>query len=311
MKSKLLFLLLLLLTLALQFAELIFGSVSIPWNELFLAENAPIVIDIRLLKMIVAVIAGVALSVSGLQMQTLFSNPLAGPYVLGLSSGASLGVALVLLGGAVGPLGIAGAALCGSGVVMLLLLGVNSRVRDGMSLLILGIMFSSAVGAIVQILQFLSRESALKSYVIWTMGSLGEVTWPQLWILAGIIVIGLIIAVVTVKDLNLMMFGPVLARSMGLDLRRSRALILLSTTLLAGGITAFCGPIGFIGMAVPHIARGLFRSADSRILLPASALLGADILLACDLISRLFVLPINSITSLVGIPVVIYVILRK
>ncbi|MBD5363536.1 MAG: iron ABC transporter permease [Bacteroides sp.] len=311
MKSKLLFLLLLLLTLALQFAELIFGSVSIPWNELFLAENAPIVIDIRLLKMIVAVIAGVALSVSGLQMQTLFSNPLAGPYVLGLSSGASLGVALVLLGGAVGPLGIAGAALCGSGVVMLLLLGVNSRVRDGMSLLILGIMFSSAVGAIVQILQFLSRESALKSYVVWTMGSLGEVTWPQLWILAGIIVIGLIIAVVTVKDLNLMMFGPVLARSMGLDLRRSRALILLSTTLLAGGITAFCGPIGFIGMAVPHIARGLFRSADSRILLPASALLGADILLACDLISRLFVLPINSITSLVGIPVVIYVILRK
>lgn len=311
MKSKLLFLLLLLLTLGLQFAELIFGSVSIPWNELFLAENAPIVIDIRLLKMIVAVIAGVALSVSGLQMQTLFSNPLAGPYVLGLSSGASLGVALVLLGGAVGPLGIAGAALCGSGVVMLLLLGVNSRVRDGMSLLILGIMFSSAVGAIVQILQFLSRESALKSYVVWTMGSLGEVTWPQLWILAGIIVIGLIIAVVTVKDLNLMMFGPVLARSMGLDLRRSRALILLSTTLLAGGITAFCGPIGFIGMAVPHIARGLFRSADSRILLPASALLGADILLACDLISRLFVLPINSITSLVGIPVVIYVVLRK
>ena len=311
MKSKLLFSLLLLLTLGLQFAELIFGSVSIPWNELFLAENAPIVIDIRLLKMIVAVIAGVALSVSGLQMQTLFSNPLAGPYVLGLSSGASLGVALVLLGGAVGPLGIAGAALCGSGVVMLLLLGVNSRVRDGMSLLILGIMFSSAVGAIVQILQFLSRESALKSYVVWTMGSLGEVTWPQLWILAGIIVIGLIIAVVTVKDLNLMMFGPVLARSMGLDLRRSRALILLSTTLLAGGITAFCGPIGFIGMAVPHIARGLFRSADSRILLPASALLGADILLACDQISRLFVLPINSITSLVGIPVVIYVILRK
>ncbi|MBD5282342.1 MAG: iron ABC transporter permease [Bacteroides sp.] len=311
MKSKLLFSLLLLLTLGLQFAELIFGSVSIPWNELFLAENAPIVIDIRLLKMIVAVIAGVALSVSGLQMQTLFSNPLAGPYVLGLSSGASLGVALVLLGGAVGPLGIAGAALCGSGVVMLLLLGVNSRVRDGMSLLILGIMFSSAVGAIVQILQFLSRESALKSYVVWTMGSLGEVTWPQLWILAGIIVVGLIIAVVTVKDLNLMMFGPVLARSMGLDLRRSRALILLSTTLLAGGITAFCGPIGFIGMAVPHIARGLFRSADNRILLPASTLLGADILLACDLISRLFVLPINSITSLVGIPVVIYVILRK
>ncbi len=143
------------------------------------------------------------------------------------------------------------------------------------------------------------------------MGSLCVVTWPQLWILAAITLVGLLIAVLTVKDLNLMMFGPVLARTMGLDLRRSRSLILLSTTLLAGGVTAFCGPIGFIGLAVPHIARGLFRSADNRILLPASALFGAVILLGCDLISRVFVLPINAITALVGIPVVIYVILRK
>lgn len=311
MKTRLLFLGLLLLTVALQVAELAIGSVDIPLRELFAPENSAIVVDIRLLKLIVATLVGISLSVSGLHMQTLFSNPLAGPYVLGLSSGASLGVALILLGGVVGPMGIAGAALCGSGVVMLLLLAVNSRVRDGMSLLILGIMFSSAVGAIVQILQFLSRESALKSYVVWTMGSLGEVTWPQLWILAAITLVGLLIAVLTVKDLNLMMFGPVLARTMGLDLRRSRSLILLSTTLLAGGVTAFCGPIGFIGLAVPHIARGLFRSADNRILLPASALLGAVILLGCDLISRVFVLPINAITALVGIPVVIYVILRK
>lgn len=311
MRARLLFPLLIVLTVGLQLAELAFGSVAIPFRELLDAENAAVVVDIRLIKMVVATLVGISLSVSGLQMQTLFSNPLAGPYVLGLSSGASLGVALLLLGGVAGPMGIAGAALCGSGVVMLLLLGVNARVRDGMSLLILGIMFSSAVGAIVQILQFLSRESALKSYVVWTMGSLGEVTWPQLWILAGIILVGLLIAVLTVKDLNLMMFGPVLARSMGLDLRRSRSLILFSTTLLAGGVTAFCGPIGFIGLAVPHIARGLFRSADSRILLPASAIIGADILLGCDLISRMFVLPINSITALVGIPVVIYVILRK
>lgn len=311
MRPRLLFPLLLILTVGLQLAELACGSVDIPLRELFAADNLPVVVDIRLIKMVVATLVGISLSVSGLQMQTLFSNPLAGPCVLGLSSGASLGVALVLLGGVVGPLGIAGAALCGSGVVMLLLLGVNSRVRDAMSLLILGIMFSSAVGAIVQILQFLSRESALKSYVVWTMGSLGEVTWQQLWILGGIIVTGLAIAVITVKDLNLMLFGPVLARSMGLDLRRSRGLILLSTTLLAGGVTAFCGPIGFIGLAVPHIARGLFRTSDSRILLPATAILGADILLGCDLISRMFVLPINSITSLVGIPVVIYVILRK
>lgn len=311
MNKRLLFPLLVLLTLALQFAELLFGPVNIPFKDLFSVDNAPIVVDIRLLKLLVATFAGMALSVSGLQMQTLFSNPLAGPYVLGLSSGASLGVALLLLGGVAGPFGIAGAALAGSAAVMMLLLAVNARVRDGMSLLILGIMFSSAVGAVVQILQFLSHESALKSYVVWTMGSLGEVTWAQFYLLFAIIVIGLLIALFTLKDLNLMLLGPVLARSMGLDLRRSRGLIMLSTTLLAGGVTAFCGPIGFIGLAVPHIAAGLCRTADHRILLPVSALVGADILLGCDLISRLFVLPINSITALVGIPVVIYVVLRK
>lgn len=311
MKPRLIFPLLIVLTLALQMAEIVFGAVHIPLSELFSPDSGAIVIDIRLLKMITATLAGMALSVSGLQMQTLFANPLAGPYVLGLSSGASLGVALLLLGGVAGAFGVAMAALVGAGMVMLLLLAVNSRVRDGMSLLILGIMFSSAVGAIVQILQFLSSESALKSYVVWTMGSLGEVTWGQLPLLVLIVLVGLILAILTVKALNLMLFGPVLARSMGLDLRRSRTLILLSTTLLAGGITAFCGPIGFIGLAVPHIARGICRTANHRILLPASALLGADILLGCDLISRLLVLPINSITALVGIPVVIYVILRQ
>lgn len=311
MKPRLVFPLLIVVTLALQIAELIFGAVHIPFSEIFSPDSGAIVIDIRLLKMITATLAGMALSVSGLQMQTLFANPLAGPYVLGLSSGASLGVALLLLGGVAGTYGVAMAALIGAGAVMLLLLAVNSRVRDGMSLLILGIMFSSGVGAIVQILQFLSSESALKSYVVWTMGSLGEVTWSQLPLLLLIVIVGLILAILTVKALNLMLFGPVMARSMGLDLRRSRTLILLSTTLLAGGITAFCGPIGFIGLAVPHIARGICRTADHRILLPASALLGADILLGCDLISRLLVLPINSVTALIGIPVVIYVILRR
>lgn len=311
MKPRLLFPLLVILTLFLQFLELALGPVQIPLAEIFSPESSAIVVDIRLLKLLTATLAGMALSVSGLQMQTLFANPLAGPYVLGLSSGASLGVALLLLGGVAGSFGIAGAALVGAGTIMLILLAVNSRVRDGMSLLILGIMFSSAIGAIVQILQFLSHESALKSYVVWTMGSLGEVTWPQLWLLLGVVLCGLLIAVLTVKALNLMLFGPVLARSMGLNLKRSRSLILLSTTLLAGGITAFCGPIGFIGLAVPHIARGICRTADHRVLLPASALLGADILLGCDLISRLLVLPVNSITALVGIPVVIYVILRR
>lgn len=311
MKPRLLFPLLVIFTLFLQFLELALGPVQIPLAEIFSPESSAIVVDIRLLKLLTATLAGMALSVSGLQMQTLFANPLAGPYVLGLSSGASLGVALLLLGGVAGSFGIAGAALVGAGTIMLILLAVNSRVRDGMSLLILGIMFSSAIGAIVQILQFLSHESALKSYVVWTMGSLGEVTWPQLWLLLGVVLCGLLIAVLTVKALNLMLFGPVLARSMGLNLKRSRSLILLSTTLLAGGITAFCGPIGFIGLAVPHIARGICRTADHRVLLPASALLGADILLGCDLISRLLVLPVNSITALVGIPVVIYVILHR
>lgn len=311
MKPRFIFPLIIVITLALQMAELMFGAVHIPFSQLFEPDSRAIVVDIRLLKMITATLAGMALSVSGLQMQTLFANPLAGPYVLGLSSGASLGVALLLLGGVAGAFGVAMAALVGAGVVMLLLLVVNARVRDGMSLLILGILFSSAVGAIVQILQFLSSESALKSYVVWTMGSLGDVIWRQLPLLLLIVVVGLILAVLTIKALNLMLFGPVLARSMGLDLRRSRTVILLSTTLLAGGITAFCGPIGFIGLAVPHIARGICRTADHRILLPASALLGADILLGCDLISRLLVLPINSVTALVGIPVVIYVILRR
>lgn len=310
MKPRLLFPLLILLTLMLQFAELVLGPVKIPFSEFLLPESW-LVVEIRLLKLIVATIAGISLSVAGLQMQTLFSNPLAGPYVLGLSSGASLGVALLLLGGVSGPFGIAGAALAGAAGIMFLLVVVNARVRDGMSLLILGMMFSSAVGAIVQILQFLSHESALKSYVVWTMGSLGEVTWGQLPLFGVIAVAGLVLAVLTVKPLNLMLLGPVLARSMGLDLRRSRMLILLSTTLLAGGVTAFCGPIGFIGLAVPHIARGVCRTADHRVLIPASALLGADILLGCDLISRLLVLPINSITALVGIPVVVYVVLRR
>lgn len=311
MKPRLLFPLLILLMLALTAASLLVGPVKIPLSELFDPNSGAIVLDLRLLKTLVALLAGMALSVSGLQMQTLFQNPLAGPYVLGISSGASLGVALLLLGGMAGTFGIAAAALVGSAAVMGLLIIMNARVRDGMSLLILGIMFSSAVSAIVQILQYLSREQALKSYVVWTMGSLGEVTWPQLAVMAPIIAVGLLMAVLTIKSLNLLLLGQQTALTLGLDLKRSRTLILASSTLLAGAVTAFCGPIGFIGLALPHMARGLARTADHRVLLPASALLGANVLLACDLVARLAVLPINSITSLVGIPVVIYLILRK
>lgn len=319
MKRTLFFSITAALVVALFIADICIGSVNIPLSQIIGAllgsgadeRTQTIVIDLRLVKAATALLAGIALSISGLQMQTLFRNPLAGPYVLGLSSGASLGVALLLLCGAGSSMGIAAAAMAGAAIVMALLLLVNERVKNVMTLLILGILFSSAIGSIVQILQFLSHEQALKSYVVWTMGSLSEVTAPQLAILAACVVAGLLLAVITVKPMNLLELGETFARTMGVDLRQSRLLILASTTLLAGSVTAFCGPIGFIGMAMPHIARALTGESDNRLLLPASALIGAAVLIACDLISRQFLIPINAVTSLAGIPVVAYVVIKK
>lgn len=308
-----------LLTAALFAADVCLGSVDIPLRQVMQAlfgsgvdaRTRTIVIDLRLVKAATALLAGIALSVSGLQMQTLFRNPLAGPYVLGLSSGASLGVALLLLAGVGSSSGIAAAAMAGAAAVMGLLLIINERVRNVMTLLILGILFSSAIGSVVQILQFLSHEQALKSYVVWTMGSLSEVTAPQLGILGGCVAAGLLLSVVTAKPLNLLELGEVFARSAGVDLRRSRLAILASTTLLAGSVTAFCGPIGFIGMAMPHIARTLTGASDHRVLLGASALVGSCVLIGCDIIARRYLIPINAVTSLAGIPVVIYVVIKK
>ena len=318
MRKTALFILLVAAMLALCCADMFVGSVSLSANEILAAltgrsdeATRTIVVDIRLLKTATALIAGIALSISGLEMQTLFRNPLAGPYVLGLSSGASLGVALLLLAGAGSALGIAGAAMAGAAAVMGLLLLVNERINTVMTLLILGIMFSSAIGAIVQILQYVSDEQALKSYVVWTMGSLSEVTAGELWVLASAVAAGLLLAIPTMKSLNLLELGDGFARSAGVNLRRARFLILSSTTLLAGSVTAFCGPIGFVGLAVPHIARGLFATADHRVLIPASALIGAILLIVCDILSRQFLLPVNAVTSLAGIPVVVYIILRK
>lgn len=318
MKKAVLFVMLITAMLALSCADLFVGSASLSVSDVWgaLTGNSDeatrtIVIDIRLLKAATALIAGIALSISGLEMQTLFRNPLAGPYVLGLSSGASLGVALLLLAGAGSALGIAGAAMAGAAVVMGLLLLVNERINNVMTLLILGIMFSSAIGAIVQILQYVSDEQALKSYVVWTMGSLSEVTAGELGVLAAAVAAGLILTIPAMKSLNLIELGDGFARSAGVDLRRSRFLILSSTTLLAGSVTAFCGPIGFVGLAVPHIARGLFGTADHRVLIPASALIGAILLILCDILSRQFLLPVNAVTSLAGIPVVVYIVLRK
>lgn len=309
-------------------ADIAVGSVSIPIRDVWAAltggecdpTTARIIRDIRLMKAVVALVAGAALAVSGLQMQTLFRNPLAGPYVLGVSSGASLGVALFILGapmlGLTGhawlsSLGVAGAAWIGAAATLALVAAISTRIKDIMVILILGIMISSGVSAIVQILQYLSAEEALKSFVVWTMGSLGDVTATQLALLLPAVAAGAALGIAAIKSLNMLLLGENYARSMGLDLHRSRSIILLSTTLLAGTVTAFCGPIGFIGLAMPHVARVIFRNADHRTLMPAAALTGAASLLLCDMVAKLLALPVNSITALLGIPVVVWVVVRN
>ena len=318
-RSAILFAMLAALTLFLFLLDLAVGAVAVPLGDVWAAltggdgprATAKIILNIRLIKAVVALLAGAALSVSGLQMQTLFRNPLAGPYVLGISSGASLGVALVVLAGFGSSIGIAGAAWLGAALVLVVIAAVGHRIKDIMVILILGMMFSSGVGAIVQILQYLSKEESLKAFVIWTMGSLGDVTFNQLAVLVPSIIAGLLLAVITIKPLNLLLFGEEYAVTMGLNVRRSRGLLFLSTTLLAGTVTAFCGPIGFIGLAMPHVTRMLFRNSDHRVLVPGTVLSGASVLLLCDLVSKLFTLPINAITALLGIPIVVWVVLRN
>ena len=318
-RSAILFAMLAALTLFLFLLDLAVGAVAVPLGDVWAAltggdcprATAKIILNIRLIKAVVALLAGAALSVSGLQMQTLFRNPLAGPYVLGISSGASLGVALVVLAGFGSSIGIAGAAWLGAALVLVVIAAVGHRIKDLMVILILGMMFSSGVGAIVQILQYLSKEESLKAFVIWTMGSLGDLTFDQLAVLVPSIIAGLLLAVVTIKPLNLLLFGEEYAVTMGLNIRRSRGLLFLSTTLLAGTVTAFCGPIGFIGLAMPHVTRMLFRNSDHRVLVPGTVLSGAAVLLLCDLVSKMFTLPINAITALLGIPIVVWVVLRN
>ena len=288
-----------LLTAALFIADLAVGSVAVPLGDVWAAltggscdpATSDIILKIRLLKAVTALFAGAALAAGGLEMQTLFRNPLAGPYVLGVSSGAGLGVALFLLGapllGVAGhsfvrSLGVAGAAWLGSALVLAIVMAVSRRIKDIMVILILGMMLGSGISSVVEILQYLSSEAALKSFVIWTM-----------------------------KPLNLLLLGENYARTMGLNVQRTRTLIFLSTVLLAGTVTAFCGPVGFIGLAVPHLARMLFASADHRILMPGSMLAGAALLLVCDLVAKSLALPINTITALMGIPVVIFVVVRN
>ena len=327
-RTAILFTVLSLLTAALFTADLLVGSVAVALRDIWAALTGgscdpavrDIILKIRLLKAVTALFAGAALAASGLQMQTLFRNPLAGPYVLGISSGAGLGVALFLLGAPllgvsahsfVQSLGIAGAAWLGAALVLLIVMAVSRRIKDIMVILILGMMFGSGVSSVVEILQYLSSEAALKSFVIWTMGSLGDVTGGNLALMLPVITAGLVLSVAVIKPLNLLLLGENYARTMGLNVQRTRTLLFLSTVLLAGTVTAFCSPVGFIGLAVPHLARMLFASADHRVLMPASMLSGAALLLVCDLISKSLALPINTVTALMGIPVVIVVVVRN
>lgn len=290
------------------------------WGGEQLSEQQVVILTkFRLPRLGTALLAGAALPVCGLQMQTLFRNPLAGPYVLGISSGASFGAALVVLGA--GATGIAAtwslaiAAWIGAGTVMLLLLFVSFRIKDVMTILILGIMFSSGLAAVISIMQYFSQASALKSFVIWSMGSLGNVTASQLSIMVWAISPVLLLTLGYSKVLNGLMLGEEYAASMGIRIKRTRIIIFATTSLLAGTITAFCGPIGFIGIAVPHMARFLFNRSDHRILMPATMLTGMAVMVLSDIVSQLpgteRILPINAVTSLIGIPVVIWLVIMN
>lgn len=322
------------LILVLFVVNISLGSVHIPLDEILTVLTGGagsksswtnIILNFRLPKALTAVLVGSALAVSGLQMQTLFRNPLAGPFVLGLSSGASLGVALLMLAGVTVTGGfIASAtanwlvvisATAGSALVLLLVVAVSLRVRDSMTLLIIGLMFGSLTGAVVSILQFFSTGDQIQMYLFWTFGSLGRLGWNELLVLIFIVTAGLIMAFLLVKPLNALLLSENYARSMGVNVKRSRLWIIVSTSLLAGGVTAFCGPIAFIGLAVPHLTRLLVDTSDHKVMVPAVALAGMIVMLVCDVVAQLpyseHVLPINAITSLIGAPVVIWIILRK
>lgn len=326
-RTTIFFIILSVLVVILFTLDMMIGSVNISPSEVWSAlisgdsgdSSVKIVRNIRFMKALVAIIAGVALPISGLQMQTLFRNPLAGPYTLGVSSGASLGVALFILGApflgssssVFASLGVAGAAWVGSAVILVLLAFIGNRIKDIMVILILGMMFSAGVSAVVQVMQYFSGEAQLKAFVIWTMGSLGDVTSGQMMLMLPAILIGVVLSISAIKPLNMLLLGENYARTMGLNIRSSRTKIFISTTLLAGTITAFCGPIGFVGLAVPHIARAIFNNADHRILMPASALTGIVVMLLCDILAKSFAIPINTITSLIGIPIVIWIVVRN
>jgi len=310
------------------------GSVAIPIKDILtsLLGGIPekpswhyIVVDYRLPKAITAIIAGGGLAVAGLLMQTLFRNPLAGPFVLGLSSGSSLGVAILILGagvfgGALGgwllsSWGIVIASALGSFLVLLAVLAITFRVKDTMAILIIGLMFGSVTTAVVSVLSYFSSAEQLQQYVFWSFGSLGNTSWEGLLILGLCFVIGITMTLFCMKPLNALLLGENYAKSMGLHFKKTTLLIIFATSVLAGGITAFAGPIAFVGLAVPHLTRQYFTTSNHFILVPAVLLLGSVLMLICDTIAQIpfsdYTLPINAITSLLGAPVVIWLLVRK
>ncbi len=331
-RNGLLFGLLFVLILILLFLDIFLGSVSITPGEvvraLFTDESnsfATIIIKFRVPKAITALIVGIGLSISGLQMQTIFRNPMAGPDVLGISSGASLGVAIVILGisssfpadglRGMGNWMLVASSWAGAGAVMILIMFISARVKEIMTILILGIMLSGGISAIVTIMQYFSNETMLKAFMVWTMGSLGNLTSDQLNILIISVSAGVLMSLFSAKMLNALLLGEGYAQSVGLNVKFARVVIFSCTSILAGSVTAFCGPIGFIGIAVPHIARIIFRTSNHRVLIPGTMLTGGGVMLASDIISQLpgsnSVLPLNAVTSLIGIPVVVWVIFRN
>jgi len=328
------FLLLSVLLLLLFFVNLSLGSVAIPLKDIFSAmfgEGSTkeswkvIIINFRLPKAISAILVGSGLSICGLLMQTLFRNPLAGPFVLGISSGASLGVAFLILGtsflGGVFTLSTISswtlpiAASLGAFLVLTAVIIAANRVRNIMSILIIGLMFGSLTSALISVLAYFSEAEQIQQYVFWSFGSLGNLSWTEISVFATIYVFSILSCLSIIKPLNSFLLGENYAKSLGINIKRNRNIILLITSVLAGVITAFSGPIAFIGLAVPHVTKLLFSSSNHKILIPAVALLGGITLLICDAIAQLpsseFTLPINAITSLFGAPVVIWLLLRK
>lgn len=309
--------------------DLATGSVKISINDivniLTLRESDPvaaqIIWDFRMTKALTCVIAGAALALAGVQMQTLFRNPLAGPDVLGLASGASLFVALLYLSGANAvdflptSISVVIAASLGCTIVFLLMLLVSVRLADNASLLIVGLMIGAGTSSIVAVLQYASQAEELQTYVIWTFGSLGSLSWLEIRILSIVLMVGFIFAMSNLKGLNGWLLGESYARSIGIHVIRSRRLMIASAALLTGSVTAFCGPIAFVGLAVPHLVRILMRSSDHRLLIPGCVFGGSILLLLCDIIAQLpgddTILPVNAITALIGAPIVIWIIIRN